>query len=159
MKVSKYYKIILEFLATSFLLLLFGNVILQIFARTFLPKVPSWTTEVGSYLLVWIIAFGAGLLILDREPIGLRMVIDRLHGKAKKTLKIIIFVLSAWFSITLAYGSLALVKRGSTIYTPALNLPMSYIYSALTVIGILIFFSMTLYLLAPLFEKKEGEIK
>jgi TRAP-type C4-dicarboxylate transport system permease small subunit len=137
----------LHILAALVLFLLFGNVILQIFSRTFLVKVPIWTEEVGKYLLVWFVAISSGILFFERDPIGIDLIYKRLPRLWRNVILIISLVASAWFGFMLAYGSLTLVERGRFIRTPALNLQLSYVYSSLTLIGIVMLIAMVIKLL------------
>ncbi|MBR0205040.1 MAG: TRAP transporter small permease subunit, partial [Synergistaceae bacterium] len=42
-------------------------VVIQVFARTFLPVVPSWTEEAARYLFIYSVALGAGIVVLKDE--------------------------------------------------------------------------------------------
>jgi TRAP-type C4-dicarboxylate transport system permease small subunit len=166
MQFLKIYRNILKYLSIALLFILFSNVILQIFARAFLATVPTWTEEVGKYSIVWLTALGAGLFFIERDPIGIDSLFKRFSNRWQKIVTLLILALSSIFSLALVYGSLDLVKRGMSIRTPVLNLQFSYIYSGLTVTGLVISIALISKIVQLLMNsseqiplnKKEGEV-
>lgn len=64
-------------------------VILQIYARVFLPKVPSWTEEISRYIQIYLVAFGAGLAIKYNAFVSVDSIFHYLNDKATFILKFI----------------------------------------------------------------------
>lgn len=96
------------FIDTAIYLCMIGIVLLQIFARVFLPRVPAWTEEMSRYLQIYLVAFGAGLAIKHEAFVSVETIFGFISKKAGIVLKIlqniIVFVLFAfffWYSIDL----------------------------------------------------------
>ncbi|MDR2392196.1 MAG: TRAP transporter small permease [Planctomycetota bacterium] len=115
---------------------LVGSVLLQVFARWFLPRVPSWTEETSRMFLIWLVGFGGGLayrrggyvnvdLLINFFPARLRRPLARL-GDLIIALFMILFTWQAW---------LQTVRMGRRQTSPALDLPMQYVFFALCVLG------------------------
>jgi TRAP-type transport system small permease protein len=146
-------------IATGILLVtaLFLNVILQVFSRSFLVSVPPWTEEVGSFLLVWLVAIGSGVLFLERKPIAIDFIYEKLPKIPKFVVLVLNVVLSIWFLIMLVIGSLQLTEKSGDVHSPALNLPFSYVFSSLIVAGILMAISIIFNTITE--KGKEGDVK
>ena len=142
--IIRIYGNVLKWLASVILGVIFLNVILQIFSRTFLVSVPSWTEEVGSYLLIWLVAIAAGILFLDRKPIGIDFIFENLSKRGQNFITALNILLSISFLILLIIGSFQLAEKSLEVRSPALNLPFSYIFISLAIAGILMIISIIL---------------
>lgn len=78
-----------------------GVVLLQIFARVFLPRVPAWTEELSRYLQVYLVAFGAGLAVKYDAFVSVETVFHFIGKKAGILLKMfnnaVVLTLFAYF--------------------------------------------------------------
>lgn len=106
-----------------------GVVLLQIFARVCLPKVPSWTEELSRYLQVYLVAFGAGLAIKYDSFVSVETVFGFIGKKAGLILKmvnnVVIFILFAFFMVY----SFKLYKLGiprMAVTMPSITMNMIY---------------------------------
>lgn len=118
----------------SFLALIV-TVLTQVFARVFLPKVPSWTEEVSRFLLIWMVSFGAGLAMRNRSFVNVDIVTGLLPARARKALQMLSSLLVIAFMCVFtvkAWDHLALGRRQTS---SALYLPMQYVFYALVVMG------------------------
>ncbi|MDR1535830.1 MAG: TRAP transporter small permease [Planctomycetota bacterium] len=139
---------------------LVGSVLLQVFARWFLPKVPSWTEESSRMFLIWLVGFGGGLayrhgsyvnvdLLINLFPAWLRRFLTRL-GDLIIALFMILFTWQAW---------LQTIRMGLRQTSSALDLPMQYIFFALCVLGagVVLYSLLRFFLGSPAGEEKKGE--
>lgn len=106
-----------------------GVVLLQIFARVCLPKVPSWTEELSRYLQVYLVAFGAGLAIKYDSFVGVETIFGLIGKKAGLILKminnVIVFVLFVFFAVY----SIDLYKLGiprTAVTMPSITMNVIY---------------------------------
>lgn len=106
-----------------------GVVLLQIFARVCLPKVPSWTEELSRYLQVYLVAFGAGLAIKYDSFVSVDTVFGFIGKKAGLLIKIINNIVVFIMFIFLTKYSLELYELGiprTAVTMPSITMNMIY---------------------------------
>jgi TRAP-type C4-dicarboxylate transport system permease small subunit len=122
-----------------------GVVLLQVFARTFLPRSPHWTEEASRFLMLYMVAFASGLAAKERAFVNVDVFINLIRGRFRIFLQLLIdlvtvvlMVVTAWYGwknaavgriqtsaslsipMHLIYGSIALQAAGILFYTAAL---------------------------------------
>jgi len=117
-----------------------GVVLLQIFARVFLPKVPAWTEELSRYLQVYLVAFGAGLAIKNDSFVSVETIFGFMGKKAGLILKIVnnmvVFVIFGF----LAFSSVDLYKLGkprTAVTMPSITMNLIYFSMLLMSVSVL----------------------
>lgn len=117
-------------------------VLLQIFARVMLPKVPAWTEELSRYLQVYLVAFGAGLAIKYDSFVSVETVFQFLGRRPGIVLKIIdnlvVFVMFAfffWYSIE--FYELGIPRSAVTM--PGITMNVIYFSMILMSISVLFY--------------------
>ena len=123
-------------MALSFLGLV-AVVLLQVFARLALPKVPSWTEELSRYFLLWLVGFGGGLAMRDGGYVNVDLLISLFPAWLRKlllsggnlliTLLMLLFTQQAWINT---------VRVGMRQTSPVLYIPMQYIFGSMVALGI-----------------------
>lgn len=110
---------------------LFINIILRFFFSAGI----SWTEEFIRYAIIWITFIGASICFRRGIHVGIDVLIDYLPGKSKKTLSMIINLLAIVFMIFLIkYGfDLVLFSKGTGQLSPALQVPMFWVYLAIPI--------------------------
>jgi C4-dicarboxylate transporter DctQ subunit len=99
-------------------------------------KLPiSWFDEVSTYSMIYMALLGTEMGLRDGTQVSVSAVVDKLKGKVKKVVQIIAKIIVVIFSATIFYSSIGMLqKQISTGQTsPALKLPMSVPYAALTI--------------------------
>jgi TRAP-type C4-dicarboxylate transport system permease small subunit len=108
----------------------------------FVLKSPSrWTEEVATFLLIWVALLGAAVATGRREHLGVDFLVNKLDPAARRLLAIAAqLVVAAFASATLIYGGYVLVSAtlAANQLTPALELPMGYVYLAVPASGVFI---------------------
>lgn len=93
----------------------------------------SWSEELARYIFIWQIWLGTSVSMKEKEHICLDMLKNKLQGKAKLVLALLVNILMIGFCIFLAkYGwdlVFSMMSRGNK--SVALRIPMWIIYSAL----------------------------
>ena len=104
-------------------------VLLQIFARVCLPKVPAWTEEVSRYLQVYLVAFGAGTAIKHDAFVKVETIFHYLGEKAGIYLQlvshtIILILFLVFFRYSIDMYQLGIPK--SAVSMPGITMNVIY---------------------------------
>ena len=110
---------------------------LQIVSRVFFTAL-SWSEEVARYLLVWSTFIGASCVYKHAGHISVTFVQGLLPGVGKRILEILVHLIcGAFFAVLVYYGVIYAGKQGGQL-SPAIRIPMSYMYAAIPAGGILL---------------------
>ncbi len=150
---QKVTKIITEILSV-FLIILMSVIVIdvtwQVFTRFILKDPSSFTEELAGFLLIWIGLLGASYALYTKAHLGIDIMTAKLSGVRKKTVEIIVPVIVLLFALfVLVIGGIKLVNITFTLnqVSPAIGIPMGYVYLVLPVTGILmIYFSLVFIL-------------
>lgn len=127
---------------------LIASVLLQIFARFFLPSAPPWTEEASRLFFIYAIAFGAGLAFENKEFIYLDWFFEKFPESAKKKIIIIIELLSCALFLVMFFYSLQFTMLGYDEYSPGLKYRMSFAFASMALLSA----AMSYYILQKLFS-------
>ena len=98
----------------------------------------TWSEELVRYLFSWIIFLGAALAIKNGTHIRVDFLVNKLPAKISRFLKLFNYVVISAFLILLAILGFMLVVRTANTLSPALSLPINYVfYASLPVTGLL----------------------
>lgn len=121
------------------LVLLVVTVTWQVFSRYVLNDPSSWTDELSRYTMVWLGLLGASYLFGAKGHLAITLLETHLHGKWNTLLQLLINALSlAFVSLAMLKGGWALMSKTTQQLSPALQLPMSYVYAILPISAIII---------------------
>lgn len=124
---------------------------IQVIFRVFFTAL-SWTEEITCFLLVYATLVGTAVAFKRGSHIAVTFLVERLPGVGRKALSVLVQLLGiSFFAVMSIYGAL-LVKTESLQTSPALQIPMSWVYVVFPVMG----FVVILHLLAGIqkaFEK------
>jgi TRAP-type C4-dicarboxylate transport system permease small subunit len=100
-----------------------------------IKKPAAWTEETARYSFIWMTFLGSSLVAKTKKHIRVDMLESSLKGKLKTALNLfgqVVFLLFA--VITTAIGvNMCIVLLSRSQYSPALKIPMQYIYAALPI--------------------------
>ena len=119
------------------------NVLWQVLSRYIFTSPSSWTEELARYLLIWIGLLGAGYVTGKKLHLAIDLLPSKLTGVKAKRLNIVINVLVALFAFfVLIWGGLNLVYITYVLEqpSPALGIPLAFIYTVLPFSGIVIIY-------------------
>lgn len=145
------------------LALLLGVMVLDVFwgviTRYLLDSQSSWTDELARFLLIWLSILGAAYASGKKLHIAIELLPQYLNERNQKILDIVITVVVLLFGITVfligglryVYISFAL---GQT--SPALNLPIGFVYLVLPISGLFIMYYKLLDLFIIIKNLKNG---
>lgn len=110
------------------LALIFGLVLLQA-AQRYLPiESFTWTGELSTFGLVWLTFAAVGVLVTRDGHIALQIVDGIPNEKVVRGLHVLALVLVAAIGAGFAWACESLVSESKNLSSPALGLPMSWVY-------------------------------
>jgi TRAP-type C4-dicarboxylate transport system permease small subunit len=122
------------------LTLLVVTVTWQVFSRYILNDPSSFTDELSRYTMIWLGLFGASYLFGVKGHLAITLISHRLPDNLNIVLQLLINALSfAFLSLAMFKGGIDLMSRTTQQLSPALQIPMSYIYSILPISAVIIF--------------------
>ena len=137
-KLAKVYSGILSVLTVVGMLGYIASVVIQVFSRTFLPVVPSWTEEAARYLFIYSVAVGAGIVILLDDYARVDIVFAHFSPQAKRLYDIVVTAILGVFSAYLAVFALPnFVFIKFRMVSTALQIPMQAIYFSIMLFVVL----------------------
>jgi TRAP-type C4-dicarboxylate transport system permease small subunit len=118
------------------------DVLWGVFTRFVWHHQSSWTEELARMLLVWVSLLGAGIGFIRGSHLGVDYFVGKLSVKKQTFCQIVVYLLVAIFaSVIMIYGGIRLVV--STLQagqiSPALRLPVGYVYLVVPISGFFIF--------------------
>lgn len=119
------------------------NVLWQVFSRYITGSPSSYTDELSRYLMIWVGILGAAYV----SGRNMHVAIDVIPMRAKPSTQKILFSIVNTFIILFAFfalvvGGLRLVYISHTLgqHSPALNMPLAFVYTVLPLSGLLIIY-------------------
>jgi TRAP-type C4-dicarboxylate transport system permease small subunit len=109
----------------------------------------SWGEELTRFLLVWISFLGVALAAKKRANINIDAFVNLLHGKAKIAVDVLGDNLNLAFWVYVGLSGISMLTQNGDQSSPAMQVPMSVIYIAIPVCGLLIF----LYIIEEYWKK------
>jgi len=127
-------------------------IVLQVFFRYVLGASLSFSEELARFLFIWSTMLGAAMCFKRRSHIGFNLLIEYLPRGVKKYAGLVTSLLSMVFFVTIIiYGFKVVgITMGQT--SPAMGVPMGYIYLSIPVAGVIMVFN-GLYILIEDFRK------
>lgn len=119
------------------------NVLWQVFTRFVMGTPSSFTDELARYLMIWIGILGAAYVAGKNQHVAIDALPSRLNVKSRARLSTMVAFLVMLFAL------LAFVIGGSRLVyisyllgqqSPALQIPLAYVYLVLPLSGILIIY-------------------
>ena len=115
----------------------------------------SWTDEICGFLMVWLACLGWMIATRRNAHIRIRLLLDKLPGKAWRGTEVIIQVAVALVGIVVAWKSIHLVQVNSDIEAMSLPVSVAWMYAPLLPAGLLT----TVQALADMFASRPEEVE
>jgi TRAP-type C4-dicarboxylate transport system permease small subunit len=115
----------------------------QVITRFILKDPSSYTEELAGFLLIWIGLLGASYAFYTKAHLGIDILTMKLSGARRRLAEILINTVVFFFSLfILVIGGVRLVNLTFTLnqISPAMGLPMGYVYLVLPITGLLMMF-------------------
>ncbi|MEN8765125.1 MAG: TRAP transporter small permease [Wenyingzhuangia sp.] len=117
------------------------NVLWQVFSRFVLASPSSFTDELSRYLMIWVGILGAAYVSGRNMHVAIDVVPLKTGPATQKKLRIFVFLLVIIFALAaMVVGGSRLVYISFTLgqTSPALQIPLAFVYAVIPVSGILI---------------------
>ena len=152
--ITKVLEIVLIILMTGIVI----DVTWQIFTRFILRDPSSYTEELAGFLLIWIGLLGASYALYTKVHLGIDILTSKLVGFRRKMSTISIYILVLLFSLFIpVFGGMKLVTITFTLkqISPAMGIPMGYVYMVLPITGILMIYYSIVFIIKAVQEAPE----
>lgn len=123
----------------------------QVVCRYLLNDSLTWSEEMCRYLFVWMVFLGAGIGILHRRHVMIDIVPNLIPQKGKKYYNAAIDILIIVFTCYLIWHGYDFMLRGMRQNSPAMQIPMGYVFSGVVVGGVVMFINSLRAMLSDLF--------
>lgn len=127
-------------LAIPMTLVMLACVVWQVIGRYFLNASTSFTDELSRFLFIWVSLLGAAYVLGKRGHIAITGLIEYASPAARRGFDILIAGLVVVFAaLILGVGGWLLVERNLALgqVTPAMLLPVAYVYTVIPLSGAL----------------------
>lgn len=119
------------------------NVLWQVFSRFVLSSPSSFTDELSRYLMIWVGILGAAYVSGRNMHVAIDVVPLKTGANTQKKLRILVFALVILFAFAaMVIGGSRLVYisflLGQT--SPALQIPLAFVYAVIPLSGVLIIY-------------------
>lgn len=129
-KIDKWLIKILTFMVVSSFVLLVILVSMQVFIRFFTKSSLTWSEELSTFIMVWMVLFASVLVTRNHGHIWVENFMEKITGSTRYLLLGIGNVLVAVFLLIIIWGSFILLPTVHSQIAPATKICMSYIYLA-----------------------------
>jgi len=122
---------ILNFVVVTAFVLLVILVSMQVFVRFFTTSSLTWSEELSTFIMVWMVLFASVLVTRSHGHVWVENFIEKITGSTKPLLLGISNILVAVFLLIIIWGSFILLPTVHSQIAPATKISMSYIYLAI----------------------------
>lgn len=112
-------------------------VFLQVIFRFVLDQPLAWTEELSRYLLVWITFLGAGYAMSVKAHPSVELLYEKANSYVKKFMMVLSTAVTVFFFWQITTNSLEFIGRSMMQTSPALQIPMGYIYFVIPIASLL----------------------
>lgn len=124
----------------------------QVITRYLLNAPSSYTSELSTFLLIWISLLGAAYALRLRAHLGIDLISRRLQDAGKARIQVISYIAVIVFAaLVFVYGGSRLVYVTLVLnqLSPAFKVPMGYVYLAVPFSGLLMIYYSVAAILTP----------
>lgn len=106
-------------------------IFLQVISRYFFGHTASYSEEISRYLFVWVVFLSLPVVSRQGGHMAVGLLAERFTGEKLRRLKIAGGLCSGAFLVIMVYQGIRMVFLASWQTSPAMEIPMSYIYIAI----------------------------
>lgn len=127
----------LEYLCAGLLMVIVAVVFTNVVGRYFLHAPLRWSDEVAQFLFLWLAYLGALAALMGGRHYSFPNLIDLLPVQARLAAKTVSDLLVLAMLAILVWGGVQLVNLLGYQRSPAIDLPIYYVYAALPLVSFL----------------------
>ena len=144
-----------ELFSALLLLTMVALVFIQIVSRVIISSSFPWTEEIARFMMIWITFLGAAVAFQYGAHIGVEAFVERLPAKVRSFFIVIAMLICLSFFILLIVFGYQLAIGAFVQTSPALKIPMGYIYYIIPISGLLMSLNLLDVTFKTLFAKKK----
>jgi TRAP-type C4-dicarboxylate transport system permease small subunit len=144
-------------LATA-VLTMFVVICCQVLFRYVLQQPSPWTEELARYIFIWVSMVGAAYGVNMQAHFGFDLLVKKMSPRMQRAGHYCIQVCMGLLVFVLVVYGIRMVEVVSFQVTPALQLPMRYVYYSLPVSGLLMAFHLIHHFLISCRQQRRPEI-
>ena len=150
---------VIEFLTCTLFLIMIAVASWQVLSRFILKNPSTFTEELLRYSLIWLAMLATAYVVGKSEHIAISFLRDKMDEDSGFKLDIVIQAFFLLFSATImVYGGVKAVSLTMAQISPALHVPMGFVYLALPLSGVFILVYSTINILEIVNKKKKVTI-
>ena len=149
---------VLGWMSILFLAGLVGAVLLQVFARVFLPRSPHWTEEASRFLMLYMVAFSAGLAAKERAYVNVDVFVNLLKGRLRAVAQLLIDVSVIVLMAVMVWYGWRNAAVGAIQTSAALGIRMHWIFGAIVLHSASVLFFMLFLVFEDIKSIVTGEV-
>ncbi len=127
---------ILKFVCSAIMGVMAILVVYQVVARYFFRAPSTFSEELMTYLFIWMSLLGGTYVYGKSEHMSMSFLYNKFPAKLQKVVDYLIQGIGFVFGAALLYGGASIVRLTMNQQTPALGVPMGYLYMVLPVCGV-----------------------
>ena len=157
--VKKILDYFLETVVAASMAVLTIDVTWQVITRFILKNPSNWTEELATNLMIWVGLLGAAVAMNYKAHLGIDYFVGKLQLKKRLATEAFVYLMVALFSIfVMVVGGFRLVAVTFMFgqVSPALGMPMGYVYLSIPVSGIFLSIYSIEFLIETLLKLKES---
>lgn len=132
-----------QLLAGSLVFSVFVVVLLQVVMRYVFQRPNPWSEELSRFGFIWLSMLGAALAVELRTHFVFDLFVAKLTPKLQMLMRFCSTAFVAAMAVGLIVFGIELVVLASSQRSPALNLPVSWIYASVPIAGLLMLLHIT----------------
>ncbi|MCE8018760.1 TRAP transporter small permease [Halomonas sp. MCCC 1A11036] len=127
----------------------------QVLMRYGFNKSSSWSEEAIRFIFIWCSLLSVSIGIREKIHIGINIVVQLFSHVTQRTIEIFAYLLILLFSGSLVFYGTKVVLSTQYQTSPALGLPMSWVYLSVPTMGVLVIFYSALEILSLMRQFKK----
>ncbi len=132
-------------------------VLWQVVARYFLNNPSTFSETLTRYLFVWLVLVTATYAFGSRDHMYIAAINDRLHGKVKTAVNVLIELLTILFAVlVMVYGGSIITSMQMVSLDSSLHIPMGVVYAIIPLCGVVTVFYCLCNIVDELNKAKEA---
>jgi TRAP-type transport system small permease protein len=149
---------ITEVFCATLLFAMVAIIFLQIISRLVLQSSFPWTEEVARFMMIWITFLGTAFAFQYGAHIGVEVFVAKFPKILRSFVQILVGIICFSFFLLLIVKGYELAAGSLVQTSPALNIPMGYVYAVIPVSGVLMALNLIDVTIKSMFQKN-GKLK
>ena len=146
-----------EWFSIALVIVMVLLVLWQVIARYLLNSPSSFSVALTRYLFVWLVLITSTYAFGSREHMYISALNDRLRGKTRTVVNILIEVLTILFAAcVMVFGGSIITRMQMVSLDSSLHIPMGVVYAVIPVCGVITVFYCICNILEELEKAKEA---